>query len=316
MAMDHGGLHTLSVEGTRLLLDGRPFYAQGVSFFNALYNFTFNQDAAARERWLRTFRGNGINLLRVWCQWDFSPPRTFVDGAPGRTMYTDVGEVVQEHFERLDALLRQADHLAMVIEVAAFSHEKTPGTENLEIPAQERAIRELTERLRPHRNGLLQIWNEDSTHVLRHVEIAKSVDPERLVTNSPGFAGVLGDAAQNRALDVLTPHTVRHSVGRFWEEAPVQIADLLATYGKPVIDDEPARNGIVQFGGIEGGTDPAWHIAQIRAVREAGGYHTYHHDMFQRSHGVPSTPPSGIPEPDFSPFHRQVFDYLRDHPTW
>jgi hypothetical protein len=33
-------------------------------------------------------------------------------------------------------------------------------------------------------------------------------------------------------------------------------------------------------------------------------------------YGSPAIPPSGIPDPDFSPFHRQVFDYLRDHKRW
>jgi hypothetical protein len=149
--------------------------------------------------------------------------------------------------------------------------------------------------------------------VLRLVEIVKSVDTARVVTNSPGFAGDLGDDAQNRALDVLTPHTVRGKAEHFWEIAPLEMASLLERYGRPVIDDEPARNGLVRFGGIEGGTQPEQHIAQIRQVRALGAYHTYHHDMFQNGYGHPATPPNGIPEPDFSPFHRQVFEYLRDH---
>ncbi|MBN1248270.1 MAG: hypothetical protein JXC32_11470 [Anaerolineae bacterium] len=308
--------HVLSVDGTRLLLDSRPFYFQGLSFFNALYNPTFQATPGARQAWLQIFRENGISALRVWCQWDFSPPRTFVDVGPDTTMYTPQGEIIDAHFDRLAGLLLDADKLAMVIEVVAFSHEKIPGEENLPVPQQERAIAALTQRLRPYRNVLLQIWNEDATNVLRHAEIVKAEDPDRVVTNSPGFAGNLGDAAQNRMLDVLTPHTVRGRAERFWEVAPQQIADLLATYEKPVIDDEPARTGIVQFGGIAGGTRSEYHIAQIEAVRSVGGYHTYHHDMFQRSYGAPSTPPTGIPEPNFCPFHRTVFDYLRDHPTW
>ena len=292
--------HILRVDGTKLMLDDRPFYYQGLSFFNAIYNPGFQAGMDARRGWLRKFKNNGINVLRVWCQWDFSPPRTFVDVGPDTTMYTSEGEIVESSFQRLAEILVDADTLEMVIEVVAFSHEKIPGEENLPVPQQERALAALTQRLRPYRNVLLQIWNEDSTNVL----------------DSLGFAGHLGDEAQNRALDVLTPHTVRGRAERFWEVAPQQIADLLETYDKPVIDDEPARTGIRQFGGIEGGTQPEYHIAQIEAVRAVGGYHTYHHDMFQRSYGAPSTPPTGIPDPDFSPFHRQVFDYLRDHPTW
>ena len=142
----------------------------------------------------------------------------------------------------------------------------------------------------------------------------RTTDPARLVTSSPGVANVLGDDAHNTAIDLLTPHTVRRSAGRpFWEVAPQQIAGLIERFRKPVLDDEPARNGPTQFGGIEGGTRPEWHIAAIEGTRAAGGYPIYHHDMFQYGYDSPLTPPSGIPEPDWSPFHRVVFDHLRRH---
>src|SRR5688572_29661821 len=96
---------TIAIDGTRLLLDGRPLPFQGLSFFNALYNPTFNRSAEDRLRWLGTFRDNGINALRVWCQWDFSPPRTFVDVAPDHTMYTDEGEIREQAFQTLATLI-------------------------------------------------------------------------------------------------------------------------------------------------------------------------------------------------------------------
>jgi len=233
--------------------------------------------------------------------------------APDHTMYTDQGEVRDEHFQTLTALIDAADEQEMVIEVTLFSHEKQP---NLPVAVQERAARTMAQRLLPYGNLILQIWNEDSTEVARYYQAVKTVDADRIVTNAPGFAGDLGDDAQNRLLDLLTPHTVRRGVDRFWQVAPQQIAWLLERYAKPVIDDEPARTGLVQFGGIEGGTTPEQHIAQIQGVRAVGGYHTYHHDMFQRPYGASTTPPSGVPDPDFSPFHRRVFDFLREHKQW
>jgi len=225
-------------------------------------------------------------------------------------MYTPDGDIRDDHFQTLASIIEAADSLEMGIEVTLFSHEKQP---NLPIPVQEQGARGMAQRLLPYRNLILQIWNEDSTEVARYYEAIKAVDPDRIITNSPGGSSVLGDEAHNRLLDLLTPHTVRRGVDRFWEVAPQQIASLLEQYEKPVIDDEPARTGTVQFGGIEGGTQPEQHIEQIERVQAVGGYHTYHHDMFQTGHGSPAVPPSGIPDPDFSPFHRQVFDYLRDH---
>jgi hypothetical protein len=126
----------------------------------------------------------------------------------------------------------------------------------------------------------------------------------------------MGEDEHCKLLDVLTPHTVRGDVQLFWRCAPSQIEYLLETYQKPVIDDEPARSGPTQFGGIQGGTRPEWHIEQCQRVRKLGGYHIYHHDMFQYGYKHSLTPPNGIPDPEFSTFHNQVFCYLRDHPTW
>lgn len=300
----------LGIDGTRLTLDGKPFPWTGLSFFNAIYNPTFNRSAEERDRWLRVFRANGVNALRIWCQWDFAPPRVFVDVAPECSAYTDSGEVREGPLRTLQNIVAAADRLGMVVELTLFSHEKRP---NLPVAAQERGARLLTERLVPYRNLLLQIWNEDSSAWRRLFAAIKEADPRRLVTSSPGVSNVLGDDEQNRTLDLLTPHTIRRSVDApFWEAAPRQIASLIERYRKPVIDDEPARSGPVQFGGIEGGTRPEWHVEEIKRVRAVGGYPTYHHDMFQYGYGAPTTPPSGIPDPDFSPFHRKVFDYLRE----
>jgi hypothetical protein len=307
------GTGVLQIDGTRLILDGEQFYFQGLSFFNAIYNPSFNHSAGERLRWLQTFREHGVNALRVWCQWDFGPSHSFVDVAPEHTVYLSDGQIDSAHFWTLAEIIEAADNLGMIIEVTLFSHEKQP---NLPVPIQQRAAGDMARRLRPFRNVILQIWNEDSTEVARLHRAIKGEDPDRIVTNSPGFSSDLGDDAQNRLLDLLTPHTARRSAEPFWEVAPRQIGSLLTRYGKPVIDDEPARTGTVRHGGIEGGTKPEQHIAQIQRVREVGGYHTYHHDMFQNGYGHPATPPAGLPDPDFSPFHHQVFDFLLRQTTW
>jgi hypothetical protein len=309
---DSGAPQGLHVEGTTLRLDGQPYYFQGLSFFNALYNPTFNRSHDDRRFWLRKFRDNGVNALRVFLQWDMVPEFNSVDATPDTTLYTPEGALRDDVFERIEALMAACDEVGTVLEAVCF---KGMGRPTLAPAALERAVAETARHLRPHRRLLLQIWNEDSRDALNLYRVAKGEDPDRLVTNSPGGANVLGDDEQNRTLDLLTPHTIRYQSQCFWEEAPRQVASLLERFGKPVIDDEPARNGPRQYGGVEGGTRPEHHIEQIRRVRELGGYNVYHHDMFQWP-GSAMTPPTGIPDPDFSPFHRQVFDYLREQPTW
>jgi len=300
----------LSIQGTRFLLDEKPFSYVGVSFFNAIYNPNFNASTEARKRWLQKFADHGITVLRVWCQWDSK--RGFADTSPKSTLYHPDGSLREEHVQTLKEILRDADSLGICVEIALFSHESFSEGIHIANPADEKAVAAITREMMPYRNATFQIWNEHSdSRVLPIVRKIKSLDPKRLVTNSPGFSGVFGSDEENAALDYLTPHTTRQGKERHWELAPKQIATLLKKFNKPVVDDEPARNGTSQFGGPKGATSPMDHIVQIIRVWDAGGYPTYHHDMFQTGYGTPSVPPSGIPDPEFSPYHKAVFEFLR-----
>jgi hypothetical protein len=299
----------ISVSGLRFHLDGEPFPYTGVSFFNAIYNPAFNASSAVRRDWITKFKKYGINVFRIWCQWDSA--RGFVDAGPASTLYHQDGRLRADHLRTLKAILSDAAAAAVVIELVLFSDESYRENIRLGEEASMRAVRALTEELRPHRNLTFQIWNEHTdAQVVPLVKLIKSLDATRLITSSPGFAGVLGDPALNGVVDYLTPHTSRQGSGRPWEIAPKEIAYLLERYRKPVVDDEPARNGTPQFGGPRDATSPYDHILQIWEVWKLGGYITYHHDMFQTGAGSAAVPPSGVPDPEFSPYHRQVFEFI------
>lgn len=300
--------HTLSISGTRFFLNEQPFPYTGMSFFNAIYNPEFNRTSDARKAWLAKFQKYGVNVLRVWCQWDNK--RGFVDSGPGQSLYHPDGRLRDEPLATLKAIVADADEAGVIIELVLFSQESWHDGIRLASEAEDRAISAVAGGLKAHRNVVFQIWNEFSQRVLDHVKTVRAVDPKRIVTNSPGVAGFLGDPPQNTALDYLTPHTSRQSVGRTWEIAPKEIEYLLARYRKPVVDDEPARNGTPQFGGPKAATSPFDHIIQIQKMWQLGAYVCYHHDMFQTGYGTPACPPHGIPDPEFSPYHRQVFEFL------
>ena len=300
----------LSISGTRFQLDGKPFPYTGVSFFNAIYNTNFNASSEARVGWLKKFQSCGINVLRVWCQWDST--RGFVDAAPTHTMYQPDGSLRTEPLRTLKNILTDADQHGMCVELVLFAQESFRENVRLAQPADGKAVSALARELKPFRNVTFQIWNEhDDDRVLPLVNVIKSLDAGRLVTSCPGYAGVLGSDEENRAFDYLTPHTSRQGQGRHWEIAPRELASLLERFQKPVVDDEPARNGTAQFGGPKEATSPYDHIVQIIAVWKLGAYPTYHHDMFQTGYGSPACPPSGVPDPEFSPYHRQVFEFLK-----
>ena len=113
--------HTLTIKGTRFEINGQPFEYTGVSFFNAMYNAEFNRDSELRRDYLRKFKSSGINVLRIWCQWDNG--RRFIDGGPGKTLYNDDGSLKPELLERLKEIVRDADEEEMVILLVLFSRE-------------------------------------------------------------------------------------------------------------------------------------------------------------------------------------------------
>ena len=305
----------LGIRGTEFTLDGAHFEFTGVSFFNAIYNAEFNRSEQLRREWLRKFRRYGINVLRVWAQWDNR--RGFVDACPECTLFASDGTLRGKPLATLKEILSSAAAEGMMIELTLFTRESWMENIRLSDDAMERAAAGLAHELKPWRNAAFQVWNEFSHHTAAIARAIKSADPQRLVTSSPGVAGVLTAGAEETALmDYLTPHTSRQNAGAPWLIAPAEIRYLIARYGKPVVDDEPARNGTAQFGGPRGETFPEDHMVQIQRVREAGGYVIYHHDMFQTGRGSAAVPPSGIPDPEFSPYHRRVFEFLARGPRY
>ncbi len=302
--------HMIAVKGTGFTLDDKPFAYTGLSFFNAIYNSSFNANTDSCLAWMRNFQAHGINVLRVWCQWDSACG--FVDSSPTCSMYEPDGSLRPVPLGALKSILADADSLGLCVEVVLFSQESDEDKRQISEPADERAVAALTREWALFRNATFQIWNEHSDdRVLPLIGVIRSIDPRRLVTNSAGYAKLLGNDAENAALDYLTPHTMRK--GKHWDCAPQEVDALLKKFHKPVVDDEPARNGTKQFGGPESETSPFDHIVHILNVERAGAYSMYHHDMFQTGYGSPATPPSGIPDPDFNPYHHTVFDCLARH---
>lgn len=301
----------LTVSGTRFFLDGKPFPYSGLSFFNAIYNTNFDASSEQRSAWIKKFQAYGINLLRVWCQWDNT--RGFVDASPNATLYHPDGSLRPAHLANIKDILTDCDRHGTAVELVLFAQESWRENIRLTPTAERKAVETVTKELQPFRNVTFQIWNEhDDERVIPLVKRIKDLDPKRLVTNSPGYAGVLGTDAENAVLDYLTPHTSRQSQERkHWEVAAQQVESLMKKFNKPVVDDEPARTGTKNFGGPSDRTYPLDHILGIYNVMRVGGYPTYHHDMFQTGYGTPACPASGVPDPEFSPYHREVFEFLK-----
>lgn len=303
------GKHELKVVGTGFELNGRPFEYTGISFFNALFNKEFNQSSDKRKEYIRIYSDYGINVLRIWGQWDNT--RRFIDSDKESTLYKPDGSLKPEFLQRLKDLLKDADEQGTVILLVMFARENINEGFRLSDEATEKAVKTLTTELVDYRNLAFQIWNEFDYQTIRYLKLIKEIDPERLVTNSPGWAGELGCIAENRNLDFLSPHTSRDD-SKHWEIGYKEIEYLIRKYAKPVVDDEPARIGTPKFGGPETPTAYTDHIINIYNVWTVGGYVVYHHDMFQTGYGTPTVPPSGIPLPGFSHYHDKIFEFIKN----
>jgi len=298
--------NVLKINGTRFELNDQPFDFTGVSFFNALYNPTFNKSDVSRMEFLKKLNGYGITVIRIWAEWNNK--LGFVDACDTCILYGRDGSLNSTYLTNLKKLVESADSLNMTVEIALFSSE-SKGMK-LDDKAADRAVSLLTQEMKPYRNMIFQIWNEYNYRTPDYFRIIKQKDQTRIVTNSPGGGGTLGNDEDNRMLDYLSPHTSRN--GNHWEKAGNEIRGLISKFNKPVIDDEPARNGTIKFGGPKDGSHPYEHIIHMHNVREAGGYVIYHHDMFQTGYGTNAIAPTGLPDPEFSPYHKVVFEYLHE----
>lgn len=299
----------IAVRGTNFTLDSVAFNYSGISFFNALYNPIFNSNTQSRLQWLNKFKDYGISVIRIWGEWNND--LGFIDTCDSCTIYNRDGSIQLIYLNRLKKLIEASASLNMVIEFVLFSSESK--NKILSDEAANRAVKNITKELKPYRNVVFQIWNENNYRVKDYYYIIKKYDYERLVTNSPGGGGNLGDDDHNELIDFLTPHTSRH--GKYWEKAGNEIKGLIEKFEKPVVDDEPARSGTAEsewLGGPKEKTLPFDHVLQIYNVWQSGGYYIYHHDMFQTGYGSKSVPSNGIPDPEFNSYHRTVLEFIRN----
>jgi hypothetical protein len=309
--------HEITVSGTSFLLNNSHFPFTGVSFFNAIFNPTFNKSSEERKKWLEKFKKYGINVLRIWGQWDSR--HKFVDTCPECSLYNKDGSLRMQHVNTLKAIIKDMDDMGMVVELALFTNESYERGTKFADKEMDTAIANITKELLPFRNITIQIWNERAEFFERvdripdNVKLIKSIDPKRVVSNSHGFSGHMGVPEHNEILDYLSPHTSRQQYGKFWENGPIEIEYLLKRYKKPVLDDEPARRDTrrkVDWGGPTDSAIPYDFIIHFGKVWGLGAYVLYHHDMFQGAYGDPTIPPTGIPDPEFDPMHKQVFEFL------
>ena len=174
---------TLTVDGDRFLLDGAPFDMWGVRTASA----TFTQDQTDHLiAQLDSYRAHGVNTVAVYymgsrnANYDpFTPDGRSVDAG---------------HQARMEQIIRAADERGMVVVVGIFYQAAPFGLRDA--AAVRQAVRTVTAQLRPYRNVVLNIANEqnsreyadsadvfdlrDPDRVVELLSVVHAVDPERV----------------------------------------------------------------------------------------------------------------------------------------
>jgi hypothetical protein len=210
------GRDTVEVSGARLLITGQARFLLGVSLFDALGTTPpRDEDLDALQRW-------GVSIVRVWAHWN--DPIYASDGAltaPGRA--------------RLEQQIDRFRARRLLLELVLLRPGQLPGQRFAVFSsamARERAVREITAALKPHRDVVFDLYNEHDhpdgpishTDARRLRDIVKAIDPSRLVTissteyhfiNSRGMFDDRGRAnlrrevgfdPQSVGVDLLAPH--------------------------------------------------------------------------------------------------------------
>jgi hypothetical protein len=197
---------TLTVDGGRFLLDQKPFDMWGIRTASASQNQRMTGHLIAQ---LDEYKRHGVNTVSVYFMGSsggymdpFSP-----DGAS-----LDAG-----HLERMRRILDACDERGMVAIVGIFYQRADPPSLR-DWEAAGNAVRTVAKALKPHRNAILNIANEQNSanyarlpwarvrntaDVLELCRIARAVDPKRII-GAGGYDHekneILGRAAE---LDVL-----------------------------------------------------------------------------------------------------------------
>jgi hypothetical protein len=160
---------TVGIQGRRFTLDGRPFDMWGIRVAGASQNQAVTDQLLAQ---LDTYRAHGVNTVSVYymgCASGYSDPFT-----------PDGRGIAADHRRRMQAIIRAADERGMVVIVGIFyQRSDTPQLRDWE--AARTAVETVAVDLRPHRNVILNLANEQNSTRYRGLPWERVNNPDDLL---------------------------------------------------------------------------------------------------------------------------------------
>jgi hypothetical protein len=241
---------SLTVAGTRFVVNGKPCFLLGISYYGGL---GASEDSIRKD--LDEAQRYGFNWLRLWATWAGFGNDVSAVGTHGGPREPFLG--------KLKWLVAECDGRGLVVDITLNrgkeSRSSPAGGWVADLASHQRAVETLVTALKPHGNWYLDLANEHDVRDARYVptaelkslrELVRRLDPARLVTAS--FGGHDLDEQEMReslveiGLDFLTPHRPRTADSPHQTEAQTRAAisaiDRLG-HPVPVHYQEPFRRG-------------------------------------------------------------------------
>lgn len=240
------GATCLGVEEERFVINGRPTFLLGMSYYGGL-----GADPETLLKDLDALTSNGFNWIRLWATWSYAGEDVSAVDPQGRP---------REPFRsRLKTLVAECDGRGIVVDVTLSRGRGAIGGGIPDMAAHRVAVRSIIDALKGRENWYLDLANERDVRDARYVstqevrelrDLARELAPGLLVTASFGGHD-LGEAYVREALidgglDFVAPHRPRAAGSP--AETQQRTRECLAAMRKvgaraPVHYQEPFRRG-------------------------------------------------------------------------
>ncbi|MEX0887287.1 MAG: hypothetical protein WD009_12705 [Phycisphaeraceae bacterium] len=272
----------LTIDGDVFHLDGRPIDLWGIRTASGTASDVYRDHLIDQ---LDEYLAHGVNAVTVFymgCR-----------GANYDPFSSDGRSVDADHQRRMEAIIQACDERGMVVVAGIFYQHAPFGLKDGE--AVHNAVRTVTGKLKPYRNVIINIANEQNSHGYRGVadvfafndperiidlcRVVHEVDPERIV-GSGGYEPASNEAiGPSPDVDVLlfdtgAPDTSQHATGALYE----RYRDA-GTVGKPMVNVELFGGWTGKFPrGVFDETLKAAYIREIEAAAARPGLSIFFHN--------------------------------------
>lgn len=273
---------TLTTAGDGFLLDGKPFKLWGVRTASASQSPAATQHLIAQ---LDDYARHGLNAVTVFYQGS--------SGGYSNPFSGDGLALDPAHQARMVEIITACDRRGMVVVVGLFYQR----AEYFRTPiAWENAVRTVTRLLRPHRNVILNLANEQNSSLYRDSNSVFDLgDPARLIAlcdlvHAEDRTRLVGAGGYDHAKNMTLGRSRSVDVLLFDTNGPEDSGALFDRFvaagvtGKPIVNVEQfgaysAKADFPQRAGVFTTANRALFLREIDAARTRPGLHTFFFDV-------------------------------------